>query len=547
MKLYNAMEESYLKENLIHKWVTNIVRQNDGYEFLLDDEVYLPVYKYALKITKRKTVKLNLVEEKVLQIVSIGVHQVDEIAKILGITRPLLDVTLADLHVKDLISVSSDICSLLKKGEQALSNLERVEKQQDIMKDIYMDSFKGKILEKQSMLLINAKNPMSDMDDEKKASIVYALPFPKKAEDMPENYDVAVYYDAWENDNGTDPVLSLVYEIIKQLGINYAFDDNSNAFKLAGSVLEALTGRNINGIIENLKSDNPLTKIKEEKDLHENIKNFFTELLVERGNRLVVFIDELDRCKPSYAVQLLERIKHYLYDDRITFVFSVNLGELQHTIKHYYGNTFDACRYLDRFFDMRISLPPADKTAFYREMGLESSYVLEKICRKVIDTYNMELREATRFYRQVKTAAYEPTHESRKFDFSFSDEKGRQLLLMYVVPILVGLKIVDISLYNQFVCGKSSKPLMDIYKDSDKGEWLATRLLNRNEAFEVEEGKSVVTVEQKIQQLYDAIFVTEYTGNVYHTILGEYEFDDNSKNFVKSVESMLSVYADYNI
>nr|WP_282928584.1 integrase DNA-binding domain-containing protein [[Ruminococcus] torques] len=336
-------------------------------------------------------------------------------------------------------------------------------------------------------------------------------------------------------------------EVIYKDQINYAFDDNSNAFKLAGSVLEALTGRNINGIIENLKSDNPLTKIKEEKDLHENIKNFFTELLVERGNRLVVFIDELDRCKPSYAVQLLERIKHYLYDDRITFVFSVNLGELQHTIKHYYGNTFDACRYLDRFFDMRISLPPADKTAFYREMGLESSYVLEKICRKVIDTYNMELREATRFYRQVKTAAYEPTHESRKFDFSFSDEKGRQLLLMYVVPILVGLKIVDISLYNQFVCGKSSKPLMDIYKDSDKGEWLATRLLNRNEAFEVEEGKSVVTVEQKIQQLYDAIFVTEYTGNVYHTILGEYEFDDNSKNFVKSVESMLSVYADYNI
>lgn len=228
---------------------------------------------------------------------------------------------------------------------------------------------------KQSMLLINAKNPMSDMDDEKKASIVYALPFPKKAEDMSENYDVAVYYDAWENDNDTDPVFSLVYEIIKQLGINYAFDDNSNAFKLAGSVLEALTGRNINGIIEKLKSDNPLTKIKEEKDLHENIKNFFTELLVERGNRLVVFIDELDRCKPSYAVQLLERIKHYLYDDRITFVFSVNLGELQHTIKHYYGNTFDACRYLDRFFDMRISLPPADKTAFYREMGLESSYV----------------------------------------------------------------------------------------------------------------------------------------------------------------------------
>ncbi len=400
---------------------------------------------------------------------------------------------------------------------------------------------------KQSMLLINAKNPMSDMDEEKKASIVYALPFPQRAEDVPENYDIAVYYDAWENDNDTDPVLSLVYEIIKQLGINYAFEDNSNAFKLAGSVLEALTGRNINGIIENLKSENPLTKIKEEKDLHENIKNFFTELLVERGNRLVIFIDELDRCKPSYAVQLLERIKHYLCDERITFVFSVNLGELQHTIKHYYGNTFDACRYLDRFFDMRLSLPPADKTAFYREMGLDSSYGLEKISRKVIDTYNMELREATRFYRQVKTAAYEPTHDSKKWDFAFPDGKGKQLLLIYITPILVGLKIVDISLYNDFVNGKNSKPLMDIYKESDLGEWLCSKLLKRNETYEETEGKTLVTVEQKLQSLYEAIFVTEYTNGVYHTMIGDYEFDSNSKHFVRSIESMLSVYADYEL
>ena len=400
---------------------------------------------------------------------------------------------------------------------------------------------------KQSMLLINVKNPMSDMYNEKKASIVYALPFPEKSEDVPENYNVAVYYDAWENDNDTDPVLSLVYEIIKQLGINYEFDDNGNIFKLAGSVLEAFTGRNINSIIENLKSENPLTNIREEKDLHEDIKNFFTELLVERGNRLVVFIDELDRCKPSYAVHLLERIKHYLCDERITFVFSVNLGELQHTIKHYYGNTFDACRYLDRFFDIRLSLPPADKTAFYREMGLDTGYGLEKISRKVIDTYNMELREATRFYRQVKTAAYEPTHDSRKWDFEFPDGKGKKLLLMYITPILVGLKIVDISLYNDFVNGKNSKPLMDIYKEYDLGDWLCSGLLNRDEAFEEIDGKTLVTVEQKLQSLYEAIFVTEYTNGVYHTMIGDYEFDSNSKHFVRSIESMLSVYADYEL
>ena len=66
-------------------------------------------------------------------------------------------------------------------------------------------------------------------------------------------------------------------------------------------------------------------------------------------------IDKSDRCKPTFAVHLLEQIKHYIFDDRITFVFSINLEQLQHTIKQYYGADFDSCRYLDRFFDLRIS------------------------------------------------------------------------------------------------------------------------------------------------------------------------------------------------
>ncbi|MGM9941506.1 MAG: P-loop NTPase fold protein, partial [Bulleidia sp.] len=301
------------------------------------------------------------------------------------------------------------------------------------------------------------------MAEEERKSIVSTVSFPTKNQDEQEITGLAIYYDAWENDNDTDPVLSLVYEITKQSGLYYQFDDDSNFFRLAGVLLEEFTGWNIKGIIENLKSKNLLASIKEEKDLHDKIGDFFAELLHEKGERLVVFIDELDRCKPTYAVQLLERIKHYFNDDRITFVFSVNLSELQHTIKNYYGNTFDACRYLDRFFDLRLSLPPADKTEFYRNIGLESTYSLEKICRKVIDTYDMELREVIRFYRQVKIAVYEPTHDSRKFHFSFPDGKGRHLLLIFVVLILIGLKIVDISLYDQFVSGKNSKPLMDIY------------------------------------------------------------------------------------
>ena len=112
----------------------------------------------------------------------------------------------------------------------------------------------------------------------------------------------------------------------------------------------------------------------------------------------------MDRCRPDFAVRLLERTKHYLNDDRITFVFSVNLEQLQHTIKQYYGNMFDACRYLDRFFTLRISLPPADKRNYYAKVGLNSGYVLEGVCQRIIERYNMELRAVARFYSQVKIA-----------------------------------------------------------------------------------------------------------------------------------------------
>ena len=85
------------------------------------------------------------------------------------------------------------------------------------------------------------------------------------------------------------------------------------------------------------------------------MKNCFEEVLFEKSERLVIFMDELDRCRPSYAVQLLECIEHYFINDRITFVFSANLEQLQHTIKNIYGNDVDACRYLDCFFDLLLS------------------------------------------------------------------------------------------------------------------------------------------------------------------------------------------------
>jgi len=400
---------------------------------------------------------------------------------------------------------------------------------------------------KQSILVINAKNPISDMDEQKREKIISYLPFGKDIYSVNDNYDLAVYYDAWENDNDMDPVLSIIYEITKQLSITYQFKTDADMYKVAGAIIETISGRNVNGILNSLRSEDPLEEFKKQKELEGKFTDFFTEILKERGNRLLVFIDELDRCKPSYAVHLLEQIKHYLYDERITFVFSVNLQELQHTIKHYYGNSFDACRYLDRFFDLRIAIPPADKREFYNKIGLNSDYFVERVANSFIDNFHLELREIGRYYRQVRAALYKPTHGSDIVEFAFPEGKAKQLVLMCVVPIVIGLQIVDITLYKDFINGKNPGPLINILNTEEFFDRIVSRLLRNDESFESEEDKKKLKNEKKIIVFINEFFVNNVTRWNKYVALGEYQFNSNLKSYIIRTSGMLSDYADFEV
>ena len=72
--------------------------------------------------------------------------------------------------------------------------------------------------------------------------------------------------------------------------------------------------------------------------------------------RIVIIIDELDRCTPDYAIETLEAIHHIFDSDGITFVLGLHRQQLMESIKAIYGQGFDAEGYLDRFIDMTIPL-----------------------------------------------------------------------------------------------------------------------------------------------------------------------------------------------
>ncbi|MBL1437312.1 MAG: hypothetical protein COB08_014065 [Rhodobacteraceae bacterium] len=77
----------------------------------------------------------------------------------------------------------------------------------------------------------------------------------------------------------------------------------------------------------------------------------------ESPNKLVIVIDGLDRCRPDYALALLEIIKHFFAVPNVHFVLGVNLAELQNSVKARYGQGVDAGIYLQKFITITMGLP----------------------------------------------------------------------------------------------------------------------------------------------------------------------------------------------
>lgn len=397
---------------------------------------------------------------------------------------------------------------------------------------------------KQTKLFIDAHNEFVNSMEEKDKTLIKSI---CKQDSIEWQTQVSIYYDAWENDNDSDPVLSLIYSIISNVDTDFKMGESDDCLKKAAAILELFTGRNWKSVVNSFNGNNPLAEIRKDKNIEGKIKDFLDSLLVERGNRLLVFIDELDRCKPSYAVKLLERMKHYFCNDRITFVFSINTQELQHTIKRHYGENFDACKYLDRFFDLRITLPPANKSKFYQSIDFDNDYyIYDSVCSAFIEIYDLQLREIAKYIRITKIAAYQPTHGNSKFNFSFSDGKAKEFCLLYMVPIMIGLKIYNIDLYDKFVSGKDFAPLIEVmsrFRDNN-----FNNLLNRNETFcEQESDKTPVTLENKLIQIYDALFVTAYSGRHYETMIGNCSFSNETRELLLRTISMLSQYKSFEI
>ena len=194
-----------------------------------------------------------------------------------------------------------------------------------------------------------------------------------------------IYFNAWENDFDNNPLVAIMSEL-KTLTNN----KNEIIFKsvvekgaiLARNVLPALvksvvktyTGINTDTLLDGVENftagvteifEKEISEYTAKKKTVVEFKNELEKFIKksETQNPLIFIIDELDRCRPDYAVDVLEQVKHFFSVSGIVFVLSIDKKHLASSIKGYYGSDdINTDEYLRRFIDLEYSIPKPSNT-----------------------------------------------------------------------------------------------------------------------------------------------------------------------------------------
>ena len=284
-----------------------------------------------------------------------------------------------------------------------------------------------------------------------------------------------LYFNAWENDYVSDPLVALLAELKDLSPQSSKWNDViANGGKIIASIATSAAktlakdklgidsdayDAGIDEVGKLLRDD--IEEFSKQKttfaEFRKALQNYIAENTTE-DFPVVFFVDELDRCSPRFSVHVLERIKHLFDIPNVVFVLSVNKKQLEYAIQGYYGSTnIDASNYLRRFIDIEYSLPRPKGEDFcqylyeiyhfsdvfnhkgrkqYHEFSSDEDR-FKRIACTLISSSNLDLRTTDKIYAHTRLAL-----------LGFSQNS-------YIVPdvffMLCYLKIANDKLYSNIM------------------------------------------------------------------------------------------------
>ncbi len=316
-----------------------------------------------------------------------------------------------------------------------------------------------------------------------------------------------IYFNAWENDFSDDPLVALIGELgagLKTLkldttGMQKAKKHFNQTKEYATAIVKSAGSLGIKlgtaGIvdIEDITNKLPKEKIDKYEEDKKTIKDFkkhlgelASSLSTADEKPLILFIDELDRCRPLYSIELLEKAKHFFNVENIIFVLAIDKEQLGHSIMSIYGVGMNVDGYLKRFIDLDYHLPEPEIETFcraqYKRFGLEEYLserrktsseqereTLEKFLEELFKLFGYGLRDIEHCFTRIGLV----------FRMTTQDDK----IFSVMLAILIVIKEKNPSLYNKIKLGGSSeKEVFTYIKDQPGG----TELLKSNHGIAIE-------------------------------------------------------------
>ncbi len=293
-----------------------------------------------------------------------------------------------------------------------------------------------------------------------------------------------VHFNAWENQSEQDPLISFMAEInqdiVKGLGDKGA---KARAFfeqarRVGGVILRrsipAIAKLATHGVLDldkvsedvlatavsklaNDEVEQYQSRSKSMAQFKKHLEGFVRELnsLSDPPKPVVFFIDELDRCKPMYVIDLLERLHHLFNIPGMVVVLALDKDQLSHSVRSIYGqNAMDTDGYLRRFIDLdyRLPIPSAHNYCRYlcTALGLDDLFQRRNRLRqeffalapRLVEVFGLSLRTQEQCLSQLSISRLTRWGGIENF---------------LCLTALVFLKAVNESLYYEFVQRKTSR------------------------------------------------------------------------------------------
>lgn len=162
---------------------------------------------------------------------------------------------------------------------------------------------------------------------------------------------------------------------------------------------------------------------------------------------LVIIVDELDRCKPTFAVEIIEKIKHLFSVKNVVFVLVMHKAQLEESIRSVYGPNIDAHTYLQKFINLETTIP--------KITGQRYSNDLSKYSRKLLKIHELETwRDERNIIESIDPLANHFNLSLRQLEKVFTN-----LAVLYgqseeshlrIVPIIIFLAVVKVVNHQLF-------------------------------------------------------------------------------------------------